>query len=150
MNLTKELNRPSEGPSFGNEVHKGEVFWQKRPQGFGKVICWSLSWGWGGWSLRGPKARANAMRIAPCNTSEVVILDRLRLRSPPSPGIPKALLFPDLVHKLYNKGKQGARARHNAELPPFIPIVLCPGRPVISVPENGLPEMPCVPLKTRN
>ena len=50
---------------------------------------------------------------------------------PPAPGSLKTLLFPPLLNKVQNKGTQGVRARCGAELPPFISIVLCPGRPVI-------------------
>ena len=52
-------------------------------------------------------------------------------KSPLSPGSLKALLFPPLLNKVENKGTQGVRARYDAELPPFIPIVRYPGRPVI-------------------
>ena len=51
--------------------------------------------------------------------------------SPPSPGSLKAVLFPPRLNKVQNKGTQGARARYDAELPPFISIVLHPGRPLI-------------------
>ena len=54
---------------------------------------------------------------------------------PPSPGCLKALLFPPLSNKVQNKGTQGVKARYDAELPPIISVVRCPGRPVISVPE---------------
>ena len=43
----------------------------------------------------------------------------------------KALLFPPLLNKVQNKGMQGVQARYGTELPPFISIVRCPGRPVI-------------------
>ena len=51
--------------------------------------------------------------------------------SPPAPGTLKALLFPPLLNNVQNKGTQGVQARYGAELPPFISIVRCPGRPVI-------------------
>ena len=50
---------------------------------------------------------------------------------PPAPGSLQALLFPPLSNNVENKGTQGVRARCSAELPPFISIVRCPGRPVI-------------------
>ena len=56
--------------------------------------------------------------------------------SPPGPGSLKALLFPLPLNKVENRGTQGVRARYDAELPPIISIVRCPGRPVISVPEK--------------
>ena len=34
-------------------------------------------------------------------------------------------------HKVQNKGTQGARARYNAELPPFVSVVGHPSRPII-------------------
>ena len=37
-----------------------------------------------------------------------------------------------LIKQCTNKGTQGVQARYGAELPPFISIVQCPGRPVIS------------------
>ena len=49
----------------------------------------------------------------------------------PAPGSLKALLLPALLDKVQNKGTQGLQARYGAELPPFISIVRCPGRPVI-------------------
>ena len=49
----------------------------------------------------------------------------------PAPGSLKALLFPPLLNKVQNKGTQGVQARYGVELPPFISIVQCPGRPVI-------------------
>ena len=54
---------------------------------------------------------------------------------PPAPGSLKRSLFPTLLNEVQNKGTQGVRARYDAELPPIISIVRCPGRPVISVPE---------------
>ena len=57
---------------------------------------------------------------------------------PPAPGSLKALLFPPLLIKVENKGTQGVRARCGAELPPFISIVRCPGRPVILGMEKGV------------
>ena len=51
--------------------------------------------------------------------------------SPPSRGSLKALLFPPLLNKVQNNGTQGAQARYDTELPPFISIVWYPGRPVI-------------------
>ena len=36
-----------------------------------------------------------------------------------------------LIKQCTNKGTQGVRARYGAELPPFISIVQCPGRPDI-------------------
>ena len=50
---------------------------------------------------------------------------------PPAPGSLKAFLFPPLLNEVQNKGTQGVQARYGAELPPFISIVRCPGRPVI-------------------
>ena len=46
------------------------------------------------------------------------------------PGSLKALLSPPLLNEVQNKGTQGVRARYHAELPPFIPILRHPGRPV--------------------
>ena len=57
---------------------------------------------------------------------------------PPAPGSLKRSLFPTLLNEVQNKGTQGVRARYGAELPPIISIVRYPGRPVISVPDNGL------------
>ena len=48
----------------------------------------------------------------------------------PAPGGLKTLLLPTLLRKTQTKGKQGVRARHDTELPPFMPIVRHPGRPV--------------------
>ena len=50
---------------------------------------------------------------------------------PPAPDSLKALLFPTLLNEVQNKGAQGLQARYGAELPPFISIVRCPGRPVL-------------------
>ena len=55
---------------------------------------------------------------------------------PSAPRSLKALLFPALLNKVGNKGTQGVRARYDAELLPIISIVRCPGRPVISVPDQ--------------
>ena len=55
---------------------------------------------------------------------------------PPAPGSLKRSLFPTLLNEVQNKGTQGVRARYGAELPPIIPIVRNPGRPVIPVPDN--------------
>ena len=57
---------------------------------------------------------------------------------PPAPGSLKRSLFPTLFNEVQNKGTQGVRARYGAELPPIISIVRCPGRPVISVPNQSL------------
>ena len=43
--------------------------------------------------------------------------------SPPSRDGLKRLLFLPQLNKVQNKGTQGVRARHDAELPPFISIV---------------------------
>ena len=50
---------------------------------------------------------------------------------PPTPGSLTALLFPPLLNEEQNKGTQREQARYGGELPPFISIVRCPGRPVI-------------------
>ena len=50
------------------------------------------------------------------------------LRTMPSP-----LLWRALIINVQNNGTQGVRARYGAELSPFISIVRCPGRPVISL-----------------
>ena len=49
---------------------------------------------------------------------------------PPAPSL-KALLFPPLLNEVQNKGTQGVQVRYGAELPPFVSVVQCPGRPVI-------------------
>ena len=59
---------------------------------------------------------------------------------PPAPGSLKALLLPPLLNNVENKGTQGVRARYGAELPPFVSIVWCPGRPVIL----GMEFLPCM------
>ena len=67
--------------------------------------------------------------------------------SPPAPASLKALQFPPLLNRVQNKGTQGAQARYSAELPPFISIVLCPGRPVILDMEISWRGHPCRALR---
>ena len=50
--------------------------------------------------------------------------------SPLTPGSLKAPLFPPLANRAQNKGTRGVQARYGTELPPFISIVRCSGRPV--------------------
>ena len=55
----------------------------------------------------------------------------MEIDPPPASGSLIALLFPPLLNKAQNKGTQGVQVRYAAELPPFMSIVRCPGRPVI-------------------
>ena len=55
----------------------------------------------------------------------------IELIPPSSPGSLEAFRFFSFHPCVQNKRTQGVRARHDAELPPFIYIVRHPGRPFI-------------------
>ena len=77
---------------------------------------------WGGGGKQTPiDAEYDRAKVPPYNGND----------PPPAPGSLKALLFPPRLNKVQNKGTEGVRARYGAELPPFVSIVRCLGRPVI-------------------
>ena len=67
----------------------------------------------------------------------VFVLRHFALISPYSNGAVQIRVGLELAETVLNKGTQGLRARYGAELPPFISIVWCPGRPVILGMENS-------------